>query len=92
MAPCCMTETIKEWLAKAEGDFRTAQREMQAADSPNYDAVCFHAQQCVEKLVEAMKDSKEGSGLLKQQCRKLKDDINQWLSQISKIPDQGGST
>ena len=49
-----MNETIKEWLAKAEGDYRTASREAQAVESPNYDAVCFHAQQCVEKLMKAL--------------------------------------
>jgi HEPN domain-containing protein len=30
----------------------TATREAQA-DPPNYDAACFHAQQCIEKLLEA---------------------------------------
>lgn len=43
------TETA-EWLAKAEGDLRTAQRELLVAELPNYDAVCFHSQQCAEKL------------------------------------------
>lgn len=42
-----------EWADKAEGDFATAQRELDAADHPNYDAVCFHAQQCVEKYLKA---------------------------------------
>jgi len=49
-----MNKTLQEWIAKAEGDFCTAQRESQAADYPNYDAVCFHAQQCVEKLLKAV--------------------------------------
>jgi HEPN domain-containing protein len=49
-----MNETIKEWLSKAEGDYRTASREAQATEAPNYDAVCFHAQQCVEKLMKAL--------------------------------------
>ena len=49
-----MNETIKEWLAKAEGDYRTASREAQATEDPNYDAVCFHAQQCVEKLMKVL--------------------------------------
>lgn len=42
-----------EWIAKAEGDFATAQRELGATDRPNYDAVCFHAQQCAEKYLKA---------------------------------------
>ena len=43
-----------EWVAKAEGDFATACREIRVRTSPNYDAVCFHAQQCVEKYVKAL--------------------------------------
>jgi len=38
-----MNDTVEEWLAKAEADFRTAGREMRAGDQPNFDAVCFHA-------------------------------------------------
>ena len=49
-----MNETVKEWLAKAEGDYRTAGRELQVVESPNYDAVCFHAQQCVEKIMKGL--------------------------------------
>jgi HEPN domain-containing protein len=28
-------------------------RELRARKSPNYDAACFHAQQCVEKYLKA---------------------------------------
>ena len=42
-----------EWIAKAEGDWRTAQREMQAVKEPNFDAVVFQAKQCPEKYLEA---------------------------------------
>jgi HEPN domain-containing protein len=48
-----MKTMTKEWIQKAEGDFATAQRELQAEDNPNYDAVCFHAQQCAEKYLKA---------------------------------------
>ena len=48
------SETVKEWIAKAEGDFTVACREMRARKSPNYDAVCFHCQQCVEKLMKGL--------------------------------------
>ena len=56
-----MKPETAEWIEKAEGDFRTAGREKNSADYPNYDAACFHAQQCAEKylkarLVEADKD------------------------------------
>ena len=49
-----MNGTVREWMDKAEGDFRTARREFQAPDEPNYDAVCFHAQQSIEKLIKAV--------------------------------------
>ena len=49
-----MNGTVREWLDKAEGDFRTARRELQADEDPNYDAACFHAQQCIEKLIKAL--------------------------------------
>jgi HEPN domain-containing protein len=42
-----------EWIEKAEGDWITAQREYRARQRPNYDAACFHAQQCAEKYLKA---------------------------------------
>jgi HEPN domain-containing protein len=48
-----MNPLTSEWVAKAEGDFNTAQRESAVQVAPNYDAVCFHAQQCVEKYLKA---------------------------------------
>lgn len=45
---------VKEWVEKAEGDYATAQRELRVKKSPNYDAVCFHAQQCAEKYLKAL--------------------------------------
>ena len=48
-----MKRLTREWVKKAEGDFDTAQREMRARKSPNYDSACFHAQQCVEKYLKA---------------------------------------
>lgn len=40
-------------MRKAEADFATAQREYAVEVAPNYDAVCFHSQQAVEKLLKA---------------------------------------
>ncbi len=42
-----------EWVGKAEGDFATALREIKSRRDPNYDAACFHAQQCAEKYLKA---------------------------------------
>jgi len=48
-----MKQLTLEWVKKAEGDYVTAQRELRARKSPNYDASCFHAQQCAEKYLKA---------------------------------------
>ena len=45
-----MKQITQEWIDKAEGDFATAQRELQVQQMPNYDAVCFHSQQCAENI------------------------------------------
>ena len=49
-----MTPLTPEWIEKAEGDFAVAQRELRARKQPNYDAVCFHVQQCAEKYLKAI--------------------------------------
>jgi HEPN domain-containing protein len=48
-----MNPLTLEWVDKAEGDFATASREMRVRKLPNYDAVCFHAQQTAEKYLKA---------------------------------------
>ena len=48
-----MNGIVDEWVEKAEGDFRTAEREARVRKGPNYDAVCFHVQQCAEKYLKA---------------------------------------
>ncbi len=47
-----MKTVTREWIEKAEGDYRTAGREI-SAQPPNYDATVFHAQQCTEKYLKA---------------------------------------
>jgi HEPN domain-containing protein len=48
-----MKDETSEWVQKAEGDMKTAQREFIVLEEPNHDAVCFHAQQCAEKYLKA---------------------------------------
>ena len=43
-----------EWVAKAEGDFRSARRERQVQSEPNSDPVCFLSQQCAEKCLKGL--------------------------------------
>ena len=54
-----MKPATAEWVSKAEGDFATAGRELRARKNPNYDAVCFHAQQCAEKYLKAVLQENE---------------------------------
>jgi HEPN domain-containing protein len=48
-----MKPMTAEWVGKAEGDFAIVLRESRARNSPSYDGVCFHAQQCAEKYLKA---------------------------------------
>lgn len=56
-----MKPLTTEWVAKAEGDLATAGRELRARKNPNYDAACFHAQQCAEKYMKAALQESEVS-------------------------------
>ncbi|MFN0078047.1 MAG: HEPN domain-containing protein [Prosthecobacter sp.] len=42
-----------EWIGKAEGDYAVAMTVMRSRKSRIHDAVCFHCQQCVEKMLKA---------------------------------------
>lgn len=48
-----MKPITAEWVAKAEGDFAMMERESGVQENPNYDGICFHAQQCAEKYLKA---------------------------------------
>lgn len=48
-----MHALTKEWIEKAEGDWRIANREIHVRRGANFDAICFHAQQCIEKYLKA---------------------------------------
>ncbi len=49
-----MNPLTREWVDKAEADMHTAWREYRVRTAPNFDAVCFHAQQAAEKYLKAM--------------------------------------
>jgi HEPN domain-containing protein len=48
-----MKPITREWISKAEGDWNAANLLIRARRKPNYDATCFHAQQCAEKYLKA---------------------------------------
>ena len=47
-----MIEVIKNWILKAENDFKTGKDEF-ATEKPATDTICFHMQQCIEKYLKA---------------------------------------
>jgi len=49
-----MRPETEEWIKRAEADFLSMTREMNAATDVNYDLVCFLAQQAVEKYLKAL--------------------------------------
>jgi HEPN domain-containing protein len=49
-----MNPLTEEWIQKAERDYHTACREQRVRKFPNYDGVCFHAQQTTEKYLKAV--------------------------------------
>jgi HEPN domain-containing protein len=48
-----MNAEVREWIRKAKEDYSVAIREMRVRRDPAYNAVCFHAQQCLEKYLKA---------------------------------------
>ncbi|RZB34206.1 MAG: hypothetical protein SRB2_03599 [Desulfobacteraceae bacterium Eth-SRB2] len=54
-----MKELTKEWIKKAEKDVGTARRESEVQVDANWDAVCFHAQQAVEKYLKGLLQESE---------------------------------
>jgi len=49
-----MKPLTREWVAKAEDDYRLARAAFASVDTPSYDGVCFHAQPAVEKYLKAV--------------------------------------
>ena len=59
-----MNPVVEEWIEIAKADLGMAQRELEGSDHPYYGGVCFHAQQCAEKIMKALLIS-AGSGFQK---------------------------
>jgi len=45
---------VKQWIEKAEEDFRTAEYLLVLKEDCPLNPVCFHSQQCVEKYIKAL--------------------------------------
>jgi HEPN domain-containing protein len=48
-----MKISTREWIESAERDFACALRAYRTRKHPTYDYVCFYAQQCAEKYLQA---------------------------------------
>lgn len=48
-----MKQATRDWIDKAEDDLLLARQSL-ASSRPVYDGICFHAQQCVEKYLNAL--------------------------------------
>ncbi|MBI5762861.1 MAG: HEPN domain-containing protein [Planctomycetes bacterium] len=49
-----MNHDFREWIKKAEEDYRASTRLFRFRTEPAYDSVCFHAQQCAEKYLKGV--------------------------------------
>lgn len=49
-----MNPLTLEWVKKADEDFIAAERLLRVRKTPVYSVVCFHSQQCAEKLLKAL--------------------------------------
>lgn len=45
---------VRQWVSRAEEDFNVARHLLTVADQVPAGAVCFHAQQCVEKYLKGL--------------------------------------
>ena len=52
--PSAVNIVVREWVTKAESDLRAAAYLLEPREDRPTDAVCFHAQQCVEKYIKAL--------------------------------------
>ncbi len=48
-----MKKATRDWVRKAEGDHRAAEK-VAAGNDPLHDETCFHCQQCAEKYLKAL--------------------------------------
>lgn len=46
-------QLVRQWIDKAESDYRSFQFLLKMEEDCPWDSVCFHSQQCVEKYLKA---------------------------------------
>jgi HEPN domain-containing protein len=73
---------VRMWFKKAESDFRTIENNLKS-EAPPTDAVCFHAQQAIEKYLKGALIYFGG------QVTKTHDLVNLTTSLSTHVPDLG---
>lgn len=86
-----MKKLTMEWIKKAEGDYLVAKREFKATP-PVYEAVCFHAQQCIEKYMKAVLQENNieferthDLGSLLERCQNFVPELNKFEVELLEI-------
>ncbi|OGG56311.1 MAG: hypothetical protein A3F84_11150 [Candidatus Handelsmanbacteria bacterium RIFCSPLOWO2_12_FULL_64_10] len=52
--PSELVGLVRQWVERAEEDFRTAEYTLTMPENCPFGTVCFHGQQCVEKYIKAL--------------------------------------
>jgi len=76
-----MKELTKEWIKKADNDLIICERES-LSTPPVYDAICFHAEQAVEKYLKAILQEKEKAIPKTHDLEKIVDLCKEWLPHL----------
>jgi HEPN domain-containing protein len=87
---------VQEWIAFADRDLETAQREARVRVHPNFNAACFYAHQCAEKYLKGFMLSQalpfEKIHDLLRLSAQIQQDfpefvfINEWLGLLNQYP------
>jgi len=80
-------EVVRQWLAKAESDWTTVEILMASAHCPA-EAVCFHCQQYVEKLLKAFLTLKGVEVPKTHDLRRLIQMASPFESKLSKLAEE----
>lgn len=52
--PSDVIDLVRQWVERAEEDFRTAEYTLTMPENCPYGTICFHSQQSVEKYIKAL--------------------------------------
>lgn len=86
-----MKKITEEWIEKAEKDYLVAMRELKA-EPLVAEAICFHAQQCVEKYMKAILQENEVEfekihdlDVLLEQCKSFIPELKTYKNELTDL-------